>query len=77
MPNEKVVERFDYQFRVRMPMVIVMLPGLLGLMLILWKLTGLIDWPWWLITLPFWFPLAVCALMLGVVFFVVLFRRAL
>ena len=28
--------------------------GALGLMFIGLKLTGYIDWSWWLVTLPFW-----------------------
>jgi len=28
--------------------------GLLGVLLVGLKLTGYIDWSWWLVTLPFW-----------------------
>jgi hypothetical protein len=28
--------------------------GLLGVAFVVLKLTGYIDWSWWLVTLPFW-----------------------
>lgn len=28
--------------------------GLLGIVFVTLKLTGFIDWSWWLVTLPFW-----------------------
>ena len=28
--------------------------GLLGVAFVVLKLTGFIDWSWWLVTLPFW-----------------------
>ena len=28
--------------------------GLLGVCLVVMKIVGLIDWNWWLVTLPFW-----------------------
>lgn len=28
--------------------------GMLGVMFVGLKLTGYIDWSWWLVTLPFW-----------------------
>ena len=28
--------------------------GLLGVVFVILKLCGEIDWPWWLVTLPFW-----------------------
>lgn len=28
--------------------------GVLGVVFVVLKLTGLIDWSWWLVTLPFW-----------------------
>lgn len=28
--------------------------GTLGLIFVVLKLTGLIDWSWWWVTLPFW-----------------------
>jgi len=28
--------------------------GLLGVLFIILKLVGLIDWSWWYVTLPFW-----------------------
>ena len=32
--------------------------GLLGVVFVTLKLTGVIDWSWWLVTLPFWGGLA-------------------
>lgn len=32
--------------------------GLLGILFVGLKLTGYIDWSWWLVTLPFWGGLA-------------------
>lgn len=36
----------------------------LFLVLLVLKLTGVIDWSWWLITLPLWGPLAIIVLAL-------------
>jgi hypothetical protein len=33
--------------------------GLLGVLFVALKLTGFIDWSWWLVTLPFWALLAI------------------
>jgi hypothetical protein len=40
--------------------------GLLGVAFVVLKLTGVIDWSWWWVTLPFWggFALAILILML-------------
>lgn len=32
--------------------------GALGVLFVALKLTGVIDWSWWLVTLPFWGKLA-------------------
>ena len=32
--------------------------GLLGIVFVTLKLTGVIDWSWWWVTLPFWGGLA-------------------
>jgi len=29
--------------------------GLLGILFIALKLTGVIDWSWWMVTIPLWF----------------------
>ena len=39
--------------------------GLVGIALVVLKLTGVIDWSWLWVTLPFWLPLAIV-----VIFFV-------
>ena len=33
--------------------------GLLGVVFVTLKLTGNIDWSWWLVTMPFWGSLAI------------------
>ena len=38
--------------------------GLLGIVFITLKLTGFIDWSWWLVTAPLWGGVAVAALVL-------------
>ena len=35
--------------------------GLLGVAFVILKLTGVIDWSWWWVTLPFWGGLALFA----------------
>jgi hypothetical protein len=35
---------------------------LLGLLLVVLKLGGAIDWSWWLVTLPFWWGFGLMAL---------------
>lgn len=41
--------------------------GLLGILFVALKLTGYINWSWWLVTLPFWGPL----LLAGVLIFII------
>ena len=41
--------------------------GLLGIVFITLKLTGVNDWSWWWVTAPLWGGLAVFALMLVIV----------
>lgn len=36
--------------------------GLLGVVFIVLKLTGVIDWSWWWVLLPFWGPVAIVLL---------------
>ncbi len=38
--------------------------GLLGVAFVVLKLCKVIDWSWWLVTLPFWAGLAVLAFIL-------------
>lgn len=47
--------------------------GLLGVAFVVLKLTGVIDWSWWWVTIPFWGGLVValviliaCVLVVGV-----------
>lgn len=39
--------------------------GLLGIVFVTLKLTGVIDWSWWWVTLPFWGGLALIAAIRG------------
>ena len=41
--------------------------GLLGLLFIALKLTGVIDWSWWLVLLPIYAPLAIVGIILLIV----------
>lgn len=38
--------------------------GLLGIVFIVLKLTGVIDWSWWLVTMPLWAGVAFTLLIL-------------
>jgi hypothetical protein len=42
--------------------------GLLGIVFVTLKLTGVIDWSWWWVTLPFWGGLALM-MSIGLVIF--------
>ena len=42
--------------------------GLLGVVFVTLKLTSVIDWSWWYVTLPFWGGIALVAGFLGVYF---------
>ncbi len=44
--------------------------SLLGVLFIGLKLTGYIDWSWWLVTLPFWGGAAVFCVLVLVVFII-------
>lgn len=37
--------------------------GLLGVLFVGLKLTGYIDWSWWLVTLPFWIGIPIIIMM--------------
>lgn len=39
--------------------------GLLGVAFVVLKLTAVIDWSWWWVTLPFWGPLALLVAFVG------------
>ena len=38
--------------------------GLLGVAFVVLKLTGVINWSWWLVTLPFWGGIALFLILL-------------
>ena len=40
--------------------------GVLGIVFVVLKLVGVINWSWWLVTLPFWGGFAVVFLLLGI-----------
>ena len=46
----------------------------LGLIFIVLKLTGVIDWSWWYITMPLWGGLALLALIFGIMFIFALIK---
>jgi hypothetical protein len=41
--------------------------SLLGIVFIVLKLTGYIDWSWWWVTLPFWGGIVLVLLVLGII----------
>lgn len=45
--------------------------GLLGVAFVVLKLVGVINWSWWLVTLPFWGPVVFVLVLLLVVGIVV------
>lgn len=42
--------------------------GLLGVAFVVLKLTGVINWSWWLVTLPFWGGLVIVVVVLAIAF---------
>jgi hypothetical protein len=50
--------------------------GLLGVAFVILKLCGVIDWPWWLVTLPFWGGFAVVIVILILFFFGIALKEA-
>ena len=42
--------------------------GLLGVLFVALKLTGVIDWSWWWVLAPFWIPLVLAIVIFGGVF---------
>jgi hypothetical protein len=42
--------------------------GLLGVLFVGLKLTGVIDWSWWWVTAPFWGSLALALLLIALFF---------
>ena len=47
---------------------------ILGIVFIILKLTGTINWSWWWVLAPFWIPLAIFIILLPIIVFF-LFRR--
>ncbi len=48
--------------------------GLLTIAFIVLKLTGFINWSWWLVLLPIWGGISLLLLGIAIVFFIVMFR---
>jgi hypothetical protein len=49
--------------------------GLLGVSLIVLKLTGVINWSWWIVTIPFWGGLGTVAVAaIGLLFFLLIHK---
>jgi uncharacterized protein (DUF983 family) len=44
----------------------------LGVIFIVLKLTGTVDWSWWMVTLPFWFGLALVLVLGAIMLFLTL-----
>ena len=42
--------------------------GLLGVVFVTLKLTGVIDWSWWWVTAPFWGGFVILLAVIGVIF---------
>lgn len=49
--------------------------GLLGVAFVVLKLTGVINWSWWWVTLPFWGGGVIVLLVLFIAFLVLLAKR--
>jgi len=49
--------------------------GLLGVAFVVLKLCGVINWSWWWVTLPFWGPLAIIAVILLVAAIIFLCKK--
>ena len=45
-----------------------LIAGMLGVAFVVLKLCKVIDWSWWWVLLPFWFPLAIVLLLLAFLF---------
>lgn len=50
--------------------------GLLGVAFVILKLCGVIDWSWWLVTLPFWGGFALVIGVLVIAFFGIALKEA-
>lgn len=48
--------------------------GLLGVAFVILKLCGVIDWSWWLVTLPFWGGLAIALVIFVILLVIAAFR---
>ena len=45
---------------------------ILFIVFLILKLTGVIDWSWWLVTAPLWIPIGIvciCLIILGIIYF--------
>ena len=51
--------------------------SLLGIVFVVLKLTGYIDWSWWYVTLPFWGGLVLVLLILGIAGLIMLIGKML
>ena len=63
------------QFKPIKPWKFYLLCGTPFYLLLALKLTGMVEWSWWWITLPVWLPLAVFALLLLMLAMLVLWPR--
>ena len=51
------------------------LGGVLGVVFIILKLTGYIDWSWWWVTAPIWISFLLSAILFTAVFAIQIFAR--
>lgn len=51
--------------------------GILGIVFIVLKLTNVIDWSWWLVTLPLWGGLALILAIIVIIGFIALILKKL
>ena len=49
--------------------------GALGMVFVILKLVGVIDWSWWLVTLPFWGGLALLLVFLLIMLVIFLIMK--
>ena len=57
------------------PIASSIITGLLGIAFIVLKLTHVIDWSWWLVTLPFWGGVALLVVILLILIIISYFTR--
>lgn len=49
--------------------------GLLGVVFVVLKLTDVIDWSWWYVTMPFWMPITLFLIGLAIYLLYLIFKN--